>query len=78
MLTNKDSPNTHGAGGQIEFLAEFHSRETEGDNEKWEENKQHGATCCVTLKPEDDDKERVCVCLFVCVCVCVGGSLYLR
>lgn len=31
------------AGGQIDFQ----SRETDGDNERWEENKQRDATCCV-------------------------------
>lgn len=33
----------HEAGGQNDFQ----SRETDGDNERWEENKQRDATCCV-------------------------------
>ncbi len=52
------SPNMHGAGGQSEFLAGFQSREIGGGNERWEENGQHGAGCCVKLELEDDDRKR--------------------
>lgn len=45
-------PYVHEAGGQTKFQ----SRETEGDNDRWEENEQHGATCrCVEPQPQDYD-----------------------
>lgn len=47
--------------GRLAFLAELQCRGTEGDNERWEENEQHGATCCVKLEPGDYERNE-CIC----------------
>ena len=48
--------------GRLGFLAELQCQEkTEGDNERWEENKQHGATCCVKTEPGDYERNG-CIC----------------
>lgn len=43
-------------GGQIGVLARFQSGGKQGDNERWEENEQHGASCCVTPGQEHDEE----------------------
>lgn len=39
----------------MSFWQGFSPRETEGDNERWNENKLHGATCCDKLRPQNDE-----------------------
>lgn len=57
VLTDKDSAlqTCTKREGRLSFWQEFQSGGTEGDDERWEENKQHGATCCVKPEPQDYD-----------------------